>query len=504
MEYMKSSGLFLCTIILFFSFPATAENIRTTSEKLGGENPPAILTITADIPKTEVYINGHYEGLVPKTFNPAPPGLLSVSLLRDGYHHETFTADAVSGEHRTIKVEMRAKTGRISVENNPTGFVCTIVGLGEYSPGEEIPEGEYQLRIEAFGYLPLTTPVLVRYGQETVVEGRLQRAPFQLESFKTQERSYNPESASPFAFTITATGPGTARIVITDIEGQTVRTLESGIFTSRTTTVLWDGKNSTGITLPDGLYTATVTLEASEGTIPAGTSLTDSVPVYLDRSVVYRFTSAISGTGSTGPVVSASLMPPAAMTVTTFTHFSQDYTTPGLSFVAGITRNLEAGAMAAIPVGSSGTGDLNYTLSLKTGFSSPLHSLALGLAYNRERGFLAGPAYELRIANVTMGVHAHAIITGNGGILYKPDVATAAGFALRAFLGPVAVGGWFRMESAPFGNDLTLDEQIYSGVMIKLLVPGTGLFVSGDGEAHWSGSGGKADYSATAAFGIHF
>jgi hypothetical protein len=60
------------------------------------------------------------------------------------------------------------------------------------------------------------------------------------------------------------------------------------------------------------------------------------------------------------------------------------------------------------------------------------------------------------------------------------------------------------MESAPFGSSLTLDEQLSSGIMIKFLVPGTGLFISGDGAAHWSGSGGTAVYSGTAAFGLHF
>ncbi len=504
MEYMKSSGLFLCAFFFLLPFSAAAENSRTTIEKLGGENPPAILTITADIPKTEVYINGHYEGLVPQTLDPAPPGLLTIALIRDGYHHETFTADAVSGEHRTIRVELRAKTGSIVVEGAPDGLVCSIPGIGPYVPGTGIPEGEYQLRIGAFGYISQTTPVFVRYGQETIVDGRLQSAPFQLESFKAQERSYNPESSTPLIFTVSATAPGTARIVITDIEGHEVRTLDSDVFTARTTNILWDGKNSLGITLPDGLYTATVTLEAADGIKPSGTALTDSIPVYIDRSVVYRYSSSVSGTGSTGPVMSASLMRPAAMAVTVFSHFTDEQVTPGLSFVAGITRNLEAGVMAAVPVEQSGAGEIDYTLSVKTGFSSPLHSLALGLAYNRERGILAGPAYELRIAFVTLGVHAQAILSGNGGILYKPDVSAAAGFALRAFRGPVALGGWFRMESAPFGSNLTLDEQLSSGIMIKFLVPGTGLFISGDGAAHWSGSGGTAVYSGTAAFGLHF
>ena len=56
------------------------------------------------------------------------------------------------------------------------------------------------------------------------------------------------------------------------------------------------------------------------------------------------------------------------------------------------------------------------------------------------------------------------------------------------------------MESAPFGSNLTLDEQLSSSIMIKLVPEQDSS--SPETVRHWSGSGGTTVYSGTAAFGL--
>ncbi len=509
MVYMKSSGLFVSAVLtsILFCIPAqfaAAENIRTVIENIGGENPPAIIRITADIPKTEVYVNGRYEGLVPVTLDPAPPGIHQISLLRDGYHSENFSITAVTGLRKNIRVEMRPRTGVLLVENAPDNAVYTIPEIGIVEPGMMIPEGEYLLQISAFGYMPKNTSVYIAYDEKFVADGSLQKALFQLVSFKAQERSHNPESSTPLPFSITATAAGTARIVITDAENRTVYTLEDISLDARTTTVYWKGSNSSGLPLPDGLYSAVLTVIPEGETVASDSALSATLPVFLDRSVVYRYTSVISGTGATGPVVSGTLMQPSTMAVSVFSHFDDEFITPGISFVAGITRNLEAGGMVEVPVSRNGNSDLDFTVSLKAGFSSTLHSVALYMAYNHADGIIIGPAYELRAGPVSVGVNVEALLRENGGLLYKPDVYAAGGAALRFFYGPLAAGVWFRTETSEVSGNIVLDEQLSAGAMIKVIIPGTDLFISGDGAVNWGGDDSKMIWSGAAGFGVFF
>lgn len=517
---MKSPGLFLC-FFLFVGIPLSAETtaiVRTTIQKIGGENPPARLTITTDIPKTEIYIHGRYEGIVPLTLNPAPPGFLQISLLRDGYYPETLTVESVLGEYKTIKVELRPKTGTISIENAPATTSFSLPSSGIYIPGEPLSEGSYTLRLDAFGYIPKNIPVIVTQGRTTSVDGTLERAPFLLLSFKPEERAYNPESNTPLSLLVSATAPGTALIVINNSEGHEVRTLTSEVFTTLTTRVLWDGTDTSGSTLPDGLYTATVkasplsnttTLDGqinslSTSVVPPSSVLTETAQIYLDRSIVYRYTSLFSGTGSTGSVVSASLMPPATMAVSIFSEVHDGSFSPGASFLIGITKNLEAGAMACVPVETDGNVNLDYAFSIKAGFSSNAHNAAFHLGYRRTQGVTVGPAYEFRLGPVSAGIHAHAIIKDNGGILYKPDAYAAAGIALRGFYGPVALGGWFQMQTSRITSTMIFDETLSTGIMVKCFIPSTDLFVNAEGSCHWNDSLDDAIYSLTAGFGLFF
>lgn len=509
MVYMKSSGLFLSAILasIFFCLPvqfAVSENIYTSIERIGGENPPAVVRITADIPKTEVYIDGRYEGLVPVTLDPAPPGIMQVSLLRDGYHPETFTITAVPGERTRIRVEMRPRTGDLSIENAPDNAVFTIPGTGTYQPGMPLPEGEYPLQITAFGYISKTIPVYIAHGKKFVADGSLQKAAFSLVSFKAQERSYNPESNEPFIFTITATAAGTARIVITDVEDREVYAIDDVYIDSRTITVRWNGSDDAGRLLPDGLYSAILTVKPAEESSSSQEAPSATVAVYLDRSIVYRSLSVLSGTGTTGPVISGTLMPPSTMAVSLYSHFGEDTLIPGISCIAGITRNLEAGAMAEIPVTRDGTSDIDFTLSVKTGFSSTLHSVALYLAYHHSEGVIVGPAYELRAGPVSIGINLEASIRDNGGILYKPDVYAAGGAAFRFFYGPATLGLWIRTETSLVTSDIVLDDQLSAGVMLKLIIPGTDLFISGDGAISLAKDSSNNTFSGTAGFGVFF
>lgn len=509
MVYMKSSGLLLSVFLttFLFSLPVqfvVSENIRTTIENIGGENPSAVVRITADIPKTEVYIDGRYEGLVPVTLDPAPPGLMQVSLLRDGYHPETFSVTAVPGERILIRVEMRSRTGDLRIENAPDNAVFTIPGIGAYEPGQPLPEGEYPLQVTAFGYIPKTIPIYITHGKEYEADGSLQKATFELVSFKVQERSYNPESSTPLLFTITATATGTARIVFTDGEDREVHAIENIFIDSRITTIRWDGSNSSGFLLPDGLYSAVLTAEPAAGVPPAKSPLSETVPVYLDRSIVYRSLSILSGTGATGPVVSGTLMPPATMAVSIFSRFGNDTLTPGLSCIVGITRNLEAGGMVQIPVTQDGTTDIDFTLSAKTGFSSTLHSVALYLAYDHSEGIILGPAYELRAGPVSVGIQAEASFRDNGGILYKPDVYAAGGAAVRIFFGPAVLGIWIRTETSLVTSDIVLDENLSVGAMLKIIIPGTDLFVTGDGALLLGKDSSNNSFSGAVGFGVFF
>ncbi|HHU37041.1 MAG TPA: hypothetical protein GXZ47_07415, partial [Treponema sp.] len=386
-------------------------------------------------------------------------------------------------------------------------------------PGDPLSEGEHALRIEAFGYISKTVPVIVLHERNTPVDGTLEPAPFILLSFKPEERAYNPESTVPLSLLVAASAPGTARIIIKNSEGYVVRTLNSEVFTAHTTRVLWDGKNNAGSDLPDGLYTATL-----EATQPAKSNKTDiaerdhdattsqpplsvltkTTQIYLDRSVVYRYTSIFSGTGATGPVVSASRLPPAAMAVSIFSDISKDSFSPGVSFLAGITKYFEAGVMVCVPVENDGNVDIDYALSIKTGFSSNAHNGAFQLGYRRSQGITAGPAYEFRLGPISAGAHAEVIIKDNGGILYKPDVYAGAGVALRAFYGPLGFGGWFRIETSRIGSDFIFDETLSAGLTGKWFIPSSDLFVGAEASMHWNDSLKKALYSGTAGFGLFF
>ncbi len=256
---------------------AGAQGLRVETLRATDGSKRASMTVDADIPKTEVYVDGEFRGRTPLALESVNPGILRLTLRKKGFWAREYPIEIKPGETKKIYAELARARGVLAVTNAIAETEIVIDGKRAGSARVELDEGEYTVIVRAFGYLERKTRVSVSGNGETTLDGALERAPFSVSGAKLVRKSFNPGKSGDrgvSGVSFEASGPGRATVRVLDGSGIPVRAIEATI-AARRQTLLWDGKDGAGNVLPDGEYTLELRATGDDGSAGARSRATE-------------------------------------------------------------------------------------------------------------------------------------------------------------------------------------------------------------------------------------
>lgn len=485
---MNINRIFLYTALLCFTISGVLQ-AQTITEKttLNDTNQIASLYIKTDIPKTEVYLNGIYQGLTPLTIKPIEIGIWQLTLRKDGYYQEAYTIRIGAGEEKQINVELKQITGTLIIQNAPPKAEFEIDGDSYTEHILKLTEGFHTISIRAFGFTEKKIDFSINRYTEKIIDGSLDLAPFRASDLRPLKPAFNPKNPAnlgKMAIRFKVTSPGIGTVEIVDQKGNQIKIITVDSFTTWKQAVIWDGKTETGDFVSDGTYT--VILRAHGLGENRADNLTDTenklhTDIRIDRSITYPFTESFNGIGSIGEIVSASLMP----THGAMLHFDvlgyPGNLCPGISAVAGITPWLEAGFRAGVLFGDYSESTIDIATGIKAGGIKDSFHYALALRYSAQgntvsasgpafrRGISFGPAIEYQIQDFYISANSELTYGNNEGLFLHPFFSAQAGIAFRYNPGNFSGSIWAVADS-------TVSETM--GLSMHYLINGTNLILS--------------------------
>ncbi len=476
---------------------ATAPGPRIETTKATDGSKIASMTVETDVPKTEVYLDGIYEGLTPLTLDDVRPGIRLLALKKDGFWASQYTIEIKPGETKDIYAELVRASGFLSVHDAPENAEILVDEKIVSGTLIELGEGIHSVTIRAFGYTERREDVRIVRKEETTLSLILDPAPFSIRDFKLQRSAFNPENpesigTASVSFTVSAPGKITLRIL--DSAQREVRLIDSKPFDTWKQALKWDGRDSAGTALPDGEYSLELAAvkAGSTGSEPAGTGTASEIvyqtTVRLDRTIAYPWAAPVHGIGSHGPVASGTLMPKGTLIVLADTVFASNVFNPALSALAGVSDWLEAGVRVGIRAGEGNESGVTVAGGAKAGLPGGLAggviSPAVHLRFETGEGIAAGCDVDLRKGRLSAGISAECLYGDSDGYFDDPFFSAGAGLALRYAIGNLSLTAWEQSNTAHSPENFGTPLEHGVGLSAQFLVPDTSLIVLG--EAGWT------------------
>lgn len=480
---------------------ATAPGPRIETIKATNGSKIASMTVETDVPKTEVYLDGIYEGLTPLSLRNVRPGIRLLLLKKDGYWSSQYTIEIKPGETKDIYAELVRASGFLSVHDAPENAEISVDDKIVSGTLIELGEGIHSVTIRAFGYTERHQDVRIVRAEETSLSLILDPAPFSVRDFKLQRSAFNPENpesigTASVSFTVSAPGAVTLRVL--DSAQREVRLIDSKPFNTWKQAIKWDGRDSAGAALPDGEYS----LELAA--VKAG-EIAYRTTVRLDRTIAYPATAPVHGIGSHGPVASGTLMPKGTLIVLADTVFASNEFNPALSALAGITDWLEAGLRVGVRAGEGNQSDVTVAGGAKAGLPGGLAEgairPAIHIRFETGEGIAAGCDVDLRKGRLSAGISAECRYGDSDGYFDDPFLSAGAGLTLGYAIGNLSLAAWERSSTAHAPEDFGTPLEHGVGLSAQFLVPDTSLIIIG--EAGWTFISGREDILHT-RLGIGF
>jgi hypothetical protein len=479
--------------------PATEfPGLRVETTRATDGSKTVMMTVNTDVPKVEIYLDGTYKGHSPLDFKDIPPGIRQLTLKKDGFLSCRYTIECNPGETKKVYVELVRAEGTLSVRGAPENAEILIDGAVRPGTTLALGEGVHIVTIRAFGFAERKEEARIVRGEETAIEGSLERVPFAISAPKILKDAFNPdnpENLGTAGVSFTVSAPGEASLRVLSAAGTVVRTLTIRDFTSWRQTIAWDGRDDAGKALPDGEYTLELSGSGepggAQGAGQASGSAQAATPfrqtIRIDRSIAYPGSAPWRGVGAHGPVVSGTLMPKGTLIVAADTAFADGDFNPALSAIGGISDWIEAGLRVGIRADGGTGADVTVSGGVKTGFPNGLAGGAVRpaafLRYETDRGVAFGSALDVRNGRYSAGISAEVAYGDPDGYFKDPAFSWDSGFALRVSFGNLSLAAWGTVASAS-GGDFNAPLSYGAGLSAQWIIPRTRLLLLGEGG--WS------------------
>ena len=495
-----------------FSVPFFAEGAPWT----GNATLTGRLIVESNVANAEVYCDGALIGTVPLAKDGLTPGLHEVAVMKEGYVREVRRISMTAGTETSIRIELRPISGMLEITGIPEGTAFEVLVDGKKYAQKmiELKEGTFSVTVRAFGFRDTMKTVSVSLDGKTDLPGALEKEAFAASGLTPSKKRFNPLNPAKLGtiqFSFRVTAPGSGAIEIRNASGETVRTLDAGTFRTWKQAVIWDGRAQNGRALPNGTYTATLRATGDDGTEIAPLEAT----AVIDRSIAFPMTGTDSGIGSTGPVVSAALMPAKGMLFGFEGYGAQKEFGSGASVQAGFNDFLEGGARMSAGIGSGSDTVIDFAGGLKAGKKSDSFSEAVALIWRSRSGNIPGsspafrngvslgPALEYRLGAFALDAFPCVSFGNENGALANGWGTASLGTALRFSPGDFSLAVWANADSGKFAAPFDPIAIWSAGSSSQFMIPSTSLFLAA--EAAWIKKDGEdGSLFAKGGFGIRF
>ncbi len=219
------------------------------------------ITIKTNVPNSEIFINGNFEGYSTLTLTNLPEGKYNLKVEKKGYRSKRYRIKVAKGEERVFYIELEQYEGTVCFITEPQDADIYV----DYSHISDsivnLTEGKHTVQARKFGYKTETASIYIPRDTYQIVTAKLSLAEFALTDLRSNKESFNPNlpgtlGTIKFSFEVTTKETGT--FTITDSSNSVVASYSLPEFTTWEQEVKWDGKTSDKSIIPDGTYKATV------------------------------------------------------------------------------------------------------------------------------------------------------------------------------------------------------------------------------------------------------
>jgi hypothetical protein len=331
----KSLGILFVTLLFFIASAVAAQNkeqeaaaiaalvntkndfkveIKPLDKKPGQNDPFPTLTVESLPSGASVYINFSYAGTTPLTLKDVNPGGYRIALQKERYKSASTYINLDTGKLFHLSAILRELTGYISIKVEPEDAQVYAGGNQVFRRFEEIPIGDYEIRIRRFGYRDYLSRATILENATTTIEAVLAPAEFAVSDFFFSRKTFNPENpgllgSTDISFKVAAYGKGVLRVY--DESGMEVYTHTFPDFTTWDQSVRWNGRGNNWEFLPDGNYSAKVSAVARDG----GKEERLEAPLRIDRSLIIRYRNLWSGLSGLMYAPTSTVLPPGSFQI---------------------------------------------------------------------------------------------------------------------------------------------------------------------------------------------
>ncbi len=264
------------------------------------------LTIQTTPDNASVYLNGVYQGTTPLVIENLSRGSYLLMIRKEGYYDLVTWVD-FPGDALLFQATLNLITGFLQLSATPPESIITIGGSRVYPGLLELPVGRYRVTARAFGFGDQSFEVDIQPKAVTPLDVSLSQVPFSITRLTAAKSAFNPDNPGilgTLTLGISVSGPGSARLTVSDPASGVVFEDEVGPFTTWDYTYTWSARDSGGGEIPDGEYTITLSGEGAD----AQASSRDLV-VRIDRSVRESLRAVWSGGAGLTYVSSTDILP---------------------------------------------------------------------------------------------------------------------------------------------------------------------------------------------------
>ena len=294
----------------------TGTGTITEIERETTTGPPTLRVVTRPQGAT-VFVDGRNRGTTPLEVQNVPPGNRLLRVRKDGYYEVREWVRMPSSGRVVVRIDLSLITGYLDVDVTPRDADIFVNDQRITDRFAVLPVGAHRLRVELFGYEPVTQTVRIAERRVTRVTVELERAPFELDDLEIWRPAFNPLNpgvigTTRISYRVSARGDG--ELTIVDPDGRTVRSIRQGPFRGWDQQYRWDGTDDQGRPVPDGVYTVEVVGIGEDGRVEEATA-----PVTVDRSILVRYRSVWGPTAGLLFAPTRSPLPAGQAQVTTQT-----------------------------------------------------------------------------------------------------------------------------------------------------------------------------------------
>ncbi|MFP4113664.1 MAG: PEGA domain-containing protein [Spirochaetota bacterium] len=251
------------------------------------DRPP--LRVLSDPSGAAVSLDGRLRGATPLDVDDIEPGTYLVRVEKDGYYGVRRWVEVPRNGSVILEVDLEPITGYLDVDVSPSHAEVFVDGNRITDFFAELPIGRYEVRVRLFGYRSRSQTVRIREREVARVAFDLEPAPFEITSLSAWRARFNPANPGLVGTTLVSyrvSAPGSAQLSIVGPEGEIVRSVPQGPFSTWEQEHRWDGTDDRGRPVDDGSYVVRVEGTGNDGRIDSAETV-----VEIDRSIVVRYRS---------------------------------------------------------------------------------------------------------------------------------------------------------------------------------------------------------------------